>query len=180
MKAWLYLNDTAAKAAPLIYVPGSHRVTPERLAWERRMSLVAASSPDADTRQGSFRIDPADLQALGLPPPRILNEPANTLIVADTFGFHARGQSPEPSTRVEIWAYGRRNPFLPWLGLDPWSIDALGLRRPVIHWRLSDLIERAGLGRHRWRPSGEVSAFDTPSTDAPPARATPPRLRAAS
>jgi hypothetical protein len=183
VKAWLYLNDTASEAAPLIYVPGSHRLTPQRLEWERRMALAAPNSPDADTRQGSFRIDPADLSALGLPPPRTLNEPANTLLVAATFGFHARGRSPQPTTRVEIWAYGRRNPFLPWLGLDPWSIDALGLRKPIIHWRILDLVERAGLGRHRWRPSGEMSAFDPPAaerTDALPATVAPPRLRAAS
>ncbi|HEV2336095.1 MAG TPA: phytanoyl-CoA dioxygenase family protein [Stellaceae bacterium] len=171
VKAWLYLNDAASEAAPLIYVPGSHRLTPRRLEWERRMALSAPDSPDADTRQGSFRVDPDELTALGLPAPRILNEPANTLIVADTFGFHARGRSPEPSTRVEIWAYGRRNPFLPWLGLDPWSIPAFGLRRPVIHWRLLDLAERAGLGRHRWRPSGEISAFDPPVAPPAPLRA---------
>src|SRR4029077_203751 len=42
VKAWLYLNDTAAEAAPLIYVPGSHRLTPQRLKWEPRVGLPTA------------------------------------------------------------------------------------------------------------------------------------------
>ena len=43
VKAWLFLTDVAADAGPFTYVPGSHRLTPERLAWERRMSLAAPS-----------------------------------------------------------------------------------------------------------------------------------------
>ena len=43
VKAWLFLTDVAADAGPFTYVPGSHRLTPERLAWERRMSLAAAA-----------------------------------------------------------------------------------------------------------------------------------------
>ena len=34
-------------------------------------------------------------------------------------------RAPSRPLRVEIWAFGRRNPFLPWTGLDPWSIAAL-------------------------------------------------------
>src|ERR1051326_6144008 len=113
VKAWLFLTDVAADAGPFTYVPGSHRLTPERLAWERRMSLAARHSPDGETRQGSFRADPDDLRALGLPEPRSFAVPANTLVVADTFGFHARGPSAGRSVRVEIWAYGRRSPFVP-------------------------------------------------------------------
>ena len=85
------------------------------------MSLAAPHSPDGETRQGSFRADPDDLTALGLPEPRIFAVPANTLVVADTFGFHARGPSAGRSLRVEIWAYGRRSPFVPWAAFDPWT-----------------------------------------------------------
>lgn len=134
VKAWFYLTDVAEDAGPLTYVPGSHRLTPARLEWERRMSLQARDAADADTRQGSFRIDAAGLAELGLPPPQPLAVPANTLIVADTFGFHARGRSLRPSLRVEVWAFGRRNPFLPWTQLDP-LVNAVGLPR-VDDWRL--------------------------------------------
>jgi hypothetical protein len=159
VKAWLFLTDVAADAGPFTYVPGSHRLTAERLEWERRMSLAAPRAADADTRQGSFRIDPSELAALGLPEPRVFAVPANTLIVADTFGFHARGPSAGRSVRVEIWAYGRRSPFVPWPGLDFWTGAGLA-RRSVLGWRLGDLMERAGIKPHRWRLRSGISAFD--------------------
>jgi hypothetical protein len=159
VKAWLFLTDVAADAGPFTYVPGSHLATPERLAWERRTSLAARQSPVAATRQGSFRVSPDELRAMGLPGPRLFAVPANTLVVADTFGFHARGPSCGPSLRVEVWAYGRRSPFLPWAGLDPWSGAALA-RRSLVGWRLGDLVERSGLKPHRWRARLGVSAFD--------------------
>jgi len=92
------------------------------------------------------------LAALGLPEPRIFAVPANTLIVADTFGFHARGPSAGRSVRVEIWAYGRRSPFVPWPGFDFWSGAALA-RRSLLGWRLGDLLDRASVKPHRWRPA---------------------------
>jgi len=159
VKAWLFLTDVAADSGAFTYVPGSHRLTPERIAWEKRMSLAAPHSPDGETRQGSFRADPDDLTALGLPEPRIFAVPANTLVVADTFGFHARGPSAGRSLRVEIWAYGRRSPFVPWAALDPWTGAALA-RRSLVGWQLGDLIERAGIKPHRWRARTGVSAFD--------------------
>jgi hypothetical protein len=159
VKAWLFLTDVAADAGPFTYVPGSHRLTPERLAWERRMSLTAPSSRDPEIRQGSFRIDPSELKTLGLPEPRIFAVPANTLIVADTFGFHARGPSAGRSVRVEIWAYGRRSPFVPWPAFDLWTGTGLA-RRSLLGWRLGDMLERAGVKPHRWRARTGISAFD--------------------
>jgi hypothetical protein len=173
VKAWLFLTDVAEDAGPFTYVPGSHRLTAERLAWERRMSLSARTSPNAEIRQGSFRIDPAELPALGLPQPRAFAVPANTLIVADTFGFHARGPSARPSLRVEIWAYGRRSPFLPVAALVPWTPAALG-RRSTLSWLLGDLIEAAGIKNNRWRACAGFSAFDPPSGAATAARADVP------
>src|ERR1700694_3362140 len=38
VKAWLFLTDVAADAGPFTYVPGSHRLTPERLPLEMRSS----------------------------------------------------------------------------------------------------------------------------------------------
>src|SRR5439155_10478435 len=128
VKAWLFLTDVVEDAGPFTYVPGSHRLTAERLAWERRTSLTARQSANAEIRQGSFRIDPAELPSLGLPQPRAFAVPANTLVVADTFGFHARGPGVRPSLRVEIWAYGRRSPFPSPAALVPWTTAALGRR----------------------------------------------------
>ena len=164
VKAWLFLTDVEPDAMPFVYVPGSHRLTPQRLAWERAMS-IAASRPAREAprqlEQSLIRaISPAILPELGLPPPQAISAPANSLIVADTFGFHARGPSAQPTTRVEIWALGRRNPFMPWTGLDPWSIAALGLRKPILYWKSVDLLESIGLAHQRWRARGSLSAFD--------------------
>ena len=164
VKAWLFLTDVAADAGPFTYVPGSHRLSAKRLAWERRTSLAARGSADPETRQGSFRIDAAELAALGLDLPQAFAVAANTLVVADTFGFHARGPSRQPSLRVEIWAYGRRSPFLPWTSLMPWTTAALG-RRSLLAWKLGDLIERAGVKKHRWRERVGVSPFDPPGAE---------------
>jgi len=164
VKAWLFLTDVEPDAMPFVYVPGSHRLTPQRLEWERRMSLAASRPARAAHRQPQQQltraISPAILPELGLPPPQAISVPANTLLVADTFGFHARGPSVRPTSRVEIWAIGRRNPFVPWTGLDPWSIASLGLRKPIFYWKSVDLLESVGLGQQRWRARGRLSAFD--------------------
>jgi hypothetical protein len=159
-KAWLFLTDVGPDSMPFVYVPGSHRLTPQRLEWERRMSIAASRQPPEHQPRLVRALDPAQLGELGLPPPRAISAPANTLVVADTFGFHARGASAQPTTRVEIWAMGRRNPFLPWTGLDPWSVAALGLRKPVLYWKSVDAMERLGIARQRWRARGDLSAFD--------------------
>src|SRR5215469_6552843 len=125
------------------------------------MSLSARQSPNVEIREGSFRIDPDELASLGLPQPHAFAVPAGTLIVADTFGFHARGPSVRPSLRVEIWAYGRRSPFPSLAALVPWTTAALG-RRSRLSWQFGDWLEAAGLKTHRWRARTGVSAFDLP------------------
>ena len=142
MKAWYFLNDVADDEGPLTYVPGSHRLTPERLAWEEEMSLRGPAAMDRLSARGSFRIDEAGLSRLGLGPARRFAVPANTLVVVDTNGFHARAQSLKPSMRMEIWAYSRRNPFLPWTGLDPLSLPGIAERRVPALWALRDRFRR--------------------------------------
>ncbi|NDY93951.1 phytanoyl-CoA dioxygenase family protein [Ideonella livida] len=160
MKAWLFLTDVAVDEGPFCYVPGSHRLTPERLAWEQRKSVAAARLQDRYSARGSFRIDAAELPALNLPAPRLLAVPANTLVVADTYGFHARGPSVRPSTRVELWGYDRRNPFLP--GSTDLPLQWLGLmdERPRLYWEQLDRLERLGWGRNPWRSAGTCRPAD--------------------
>lgn len=157
VKAWYFLTDVAADAGPFCYVPGSHRLSPERLAWERAKSLVAAQDADILTGRGSFRIRRDELAGLNLPEPRLFAVPANTLVVADTFGFHARGPSLQPSTRIEIWGYGRRNPFLPWAGADLLSLPGLAERRVGWYWQALDWRERHFGKRSPWRDVGLVT-----------------------
>jgi hypothetical protein len=160
VKAWLFLTDVAEDEGPFVYVRGSHRMTPKRLAWERRRSLQASTGLDRLSSRGSLRIGTDELPALGLPVPNIFAVPANTLVVADTSGFHARGPSVRPSTRIEIWTYGRRNPFWPWTGLDPLSMPGIAERRAAFAWSVRDRLHKA-LGQP-WRDVG----FKTPAAPA--------------
>lgn len=159
VKAWLFLTDVAEDEGPFTYVPGSHRLTPERLEWEQRMSVSMSDATSRLTQRGSFRVSRDELTTMNLPQPRKFAVSANTLVVADTYGFHARGASARPTQRVEVFASGRRNPFLPWTGLDPWQFEALGQRRMPIFWAMGDALQAAGLKHSLWR-ARNGSAFD--------------------
>lgn len=158
LKAWLFLNPVSAEEGPFTYVRGSHRFTNERLAWEHRRSLCDPVLVDRLSARGSPRVTAADLDAMKLPAPEALAVPANTLVVADTVGFHARGAADRPGERVEIWSYARRNPFLPWLGGDILSLPGLAERRIGWAWALRDRFE-VRLGQP-WKPVGTRTPTD--------------------
>jgi len=159
MKAWLFLNPVAADQGPFTYVRGSHRFTPERLDWERRRSLADPKAVDRLSGRGSPRVSAEDLAAMKLGDAEALAVQGNTLVVADTLGFHARGASARPGERVEIWSYSRRNPYLPWLGGDLLSLPGLAERRVNWLWALRDRFE-ARIGQP-WRPVGKRRPTDT-------------------
>src|SRR3546814_1650190 len=99
MKAWVFLHDVANDEGPFQYVPGSHRLTPQRIAWEKRKSLTDVGKLDRVSQKGSMRIEPRELAELSLPPPQRFAVPANTLVVADTCRFH--GRCPSSQSRSE-------------------------------------------------------------------------------
>ena len=154
LKAWLFLTDVADDGRPLTYVPGSHRLTPERLAWEREKSVRITSAGDRLSQRGSFRVRAEELTALGLPEPVRFAVPANTLVAVDTYGFHARADSDHSTLRVEIWAYCRRTPFLPWAGFDLLSVPPLAIRRAEWLAWIVDRLDRLGMLKQHWRPVG--------------------------
>lgn len=159
LKAWLFLNPVAPDEAPFTYVRGSHRFDAARLNWEYERSLRDPRTTDRLSARGSPRVKPEELARMGLPAPEALSVPANTLVVADTGGFHARGASARPVERVEVWSYARRNPFLPWLGGDLLSLPGLAERRVTWLWALRDKLQ-AYVGQP-WRPAGHRRALDT-------------------
>ena len=139
MKCWLFLGDVAADDGPFTYVPGSHRVDAARLDWEQaRAEELVRGEGDRLSRRGSLRVERGDLDTLGLPAPRGLACRANSLVVADTLGFHARGPSGPDIRRIEIWGYARRNPFLPFTGIDPLGFRGIAERRVDWLWSMRD------------------------------------------
>lgn len=159
LKAWLFLTDVTDDQGPLTYVPGSHRLTPERIAWEKARSIDIRNR-DRLSQRGSLRINPDELAGLDLPRPKRFAVPANTLVVVDTCGFHARGSSSGPTVRAEIWAYVRRTPFLPWTGFDLLSWGPIAIRRATWLPVIVDRLDRLGIMKQHWQPAGRRRAID--------------------
>jgi hypothetical protein len=155
VKAWLFLTDVAEDEGPFVYVAGSHRLTPQRLAWEKQRS-IQATDLDRMSARGSLRIDPSALAGLGYGQPKAFAVPANTLVVADTYGFHARGPSARPSIRIELWAFARRNPFLPWVGFDPSGVPWMRGRLVSSYWWAMDMAEKLQIKKNPWRAVGQI------------------------
>lgn len=159
-KAWLFLKDVGEEDGPFSYVPGSHKVTPQRLAWEQRISENSDTIENKYSARGSLRIMPHELTQLGYVQPVKMVVKANTLIVADTHGFHARCASYKDTTRVEIYGSLRRNPFLPITGMHLASL-------PFIKSRVNRLIidgmklrGKLGLKGSPWSPAGLGKALE--------------------
>lgn len=153
-KAWLFLEDVRDEAGPLAYVPGSHRLSNHRLAWEKAQSLTAAESPIKYHARGSFRANKVDLEAMGLPQPHRFAVPGNTLVIADTHGFHCRTATRMQSTRVEVYASLRRNPFLPFGGLDVLSWPWFRERSGSLYLKAMEIGRRFGSVRMPWKHAG--------------------------
>ncbi|MDQ6434330.1 phytanoyl-CoA dioxygenase family protein [Mesorhizobium sp. LHD-90] len=156
MKAWLFLEDVAPDQGPFTYVPGSHLPTERRQAWHKRRSVL---SSEGALKGGAFRVTDAELRHLHLPPRHVFAVPGNTLVVADTFGLHARGLSARSSTRVEIYASMRPNPFNPLTFLDTAWIPLVRGRKVLIGWWLEDMLVCLGLGRRIWKAAGRVNPW---------------------
>ena len=162
VKAWFYLQDVDDDAAPLAYVPGSHRATKRRMARERRLSLDAHQAGDRLTAEGSFRFSEDEIAHLGYPPVRRLAVRANTLVVADTSGIHRRSPTDQQSARVAIWAYSRSNPFLPWTRGDLAALPGIKTHALRAYWAVTDRLKDARKARRDWGWVGERTPLQPP------------------
>jgi hypothetical protein len=162
VKSWFFLDDVKADSTPFTYVPGSHIANKRRLAWERRTSITARDGEDRLTAEGSFRITEAEIRRLGYCAPVSLPVAANTLVVADTSGFHARGTAAGQTTRLSIWAYSRSNPFLPWTGGDFVGLPFIKARALRIYWAVTDRMKDKRKAPREWRWVGNRSPLAPP------------------
>lgn len=153
-KFWLFLHDVGLEDGPFMFAPGSHRLTPERLAWEHEQAITAKEVAQAHHSFGSFRIAADQMARFGYADPKPVPVAANTLVIADTYGFHARTPSLKPTTRVELHGHMRRNPFPPWNGLDVQALPGVKGRQMDIYFGFMDRIGKETV----WRDVGEVMA----------------------
>ena len=147
-KAWLFLHDVAADEGPFAYVPGSHALTGKRLAWEQEQSIGAPTHVNRLHAKGSFRATEAELGAMGYGEPVLGVVRSNTLVVADTSGFHRRTPSPQATVRVEVYLSLRRNPYL--AGLYPSLLGLPGLKR---RWA------EVALNVYRWQQRKGIASW---------------------
>lgn len=160
-KCWYFLSDVPDDGGPFTYVPGSHRMTPQRLAWERENAITASAEGLSMHSLGSFRVTDEELAGMGYRAPVRVAVPANTLVVADTHGFHARSVSEKPTVRLGLYGSLRRNPFVPWAGLDPFSLPGLSGRQAELHDAINNLKVRLGKPTGQ-PPVGHVKLLDPP------------------
>lgn len=117
MKCWYFLEDVNIDKGPFHYVIGSQRLTWKLVKWHYKMSIHAKDAANTLHAKGSMRYTQADLDALGLDKPHAFTVQKNTLIFANVFGIHKRGDSEQLSTRFALWGDSRVNPFLPFPGI---------------------------------------------------------------
>ena len=103
-KVWFYLSDVRRESGPLAFVKRSHWLTPQRLYYIYKESCTRA--PDANA---SRRISRDEKRKIG--DETVIICPSNTLVVANTCGYHRRLQGKIGEKRLSIHLQVRHDPF---------------------------------------------------------------------
>ena len=104
-KAWLYISDVEYSNAPFVYVKESHKND----VTERYKRAYEYSC--REERIHSRRIDLQELDELNLKETSFLAK-KNTLVLANTLGFHKRLRGTPGHNRVALAFSARFNPFI--------------------------------------------------------------------
>ena len=105
-KVWLLINDSKKERAALKYVPASHKLNLSRILFIYKKSIFRTG--------GSWDIDEENLNNMYGRSPISIEEKQNTLVIANTFGFHARGEFENNYDSTDrIMINHRLNPFTP-------------------------------------------------------------------
>ncbi|UTW56808.1 hypothetical protein [Kordiimonas sp. SCSIO 12610] len=110
MKFWFFLRPVTIKDDPFAYARGSHKLTKKRLDWEQKKALAAIHN-NAEDSDGSFRINEQELSGLNIEKPDVITVPENTLVIADTLGFHHRSFAEKGRERLALYGNLRPHPF---------------------------------------------------------------------
>lgn len=107
VKMFFYLNDIDEENGAIMYARGSHKMTPARLAYEYDASVRVARAKSEGTLYskvpyGLVRVPTeAQIQDMGIVLESICGK-ANTLIIANTQGFHKQGQFRNDKPREKL------------------------------------------------------------------------------
>ncbi|MEZ5320632.1 MAG: hypothetical protein R2698_00815 [Microthrixaceae bacterium] len=103
-KVWLYLTDVEPDDGTLTYYPRSHRLSVAGLSGVYRDSIHPVA-------EASRRVPPREIARRGLDP-RHFTARANTMVMADTSGYHARRQGRPGGSRLALHMEFRPDPFI--------------------------------------------------------------------
>jgi hypothetical protein len=103
----VFIKDVVPDDGPFVYVKGSHTITIPRLKWVYKDSLVENSKP-------SRRISEEEMKQSDLLE-TVVSCPKNTLVVANTHGFHRRYVGVPMRDRLTISFSVRVTPFKTYL-----------------------------------------------------------------
>ena len=98
VKFWFFPQDVTIDDGPFCYVPKSNILTDKRKAWMRQQwtDIIDGKIDPQRTyghAEGSLRVFDEELIEMGYDPQATAHPvKANTLVIANTFGFHARGE----------------------------------------------------------------------------------------
>lgn len=104
-KAWLYITDVTFDNAPFVFVKGSHR---NDVTKRKGKSYKYTLSKE---RVQSRRISTEELNELGLEETSY-TATKNTLVIANTLGFHRRLRGIDGHRRIALDYSARFNPFI--------------------------------------------------------------------
>lgn len=108
-KIWYFLEDVKESDGPLVYCPGSHRLSLWRIAFEYTKSLPG----DLGKISQPWNIPAEEMSDFKYVQKKV-TVPANTLVVANTHGFHRRGDPEKGSMRKQIHFSVRGRAFGLW------------------------------------------------------------------
>lgn len=104
-KVWLYLSNVRLESGPLVFVKRSHRLTLRQIYFLYQESC--------QVNRGSRRITQDEIQRAGLEE-TIVTAPKNTLVMANTLGYHRRLRGQPGQERYALHVQLRTNPFTWW------------------------------------------------------------------
>jgi hypothetical protein len=103
-KGWIFLDDVSMEDGPFCFLKGSQHINLKRLLFEYRRTN------DGCADRGSWRLNEEEKRFFGLETFKA-TIPRNTLIIANTCGFHNRGDGMPGRTRRALRFQVRSNPF---------------------------------------------------------------------